>query len=179
MFGINPFGQQEQYVNVLEKALKVIDKIHTKEDFLQLFSNYERENVTQLNSISGSEISLYDSNKDIINNNSKIYLLEWKIIHKRFRILFCETMKGPFISFLIPYHTYSEWVAAEFRIERGEYSGERGQLNPTVNPNGKMIYYPNSAVNYPVVFLTCNSGLLNNLFLTETLIKEHFSNPEL
>jgi hypothetical protein len=179
MFGINPFGEQEQYVNVLEKALKVIDKIHKKEDFLQLFSNYQKENVRQLLHIFGRELNLDDLNKDIINIDSNIYLLEWQIIHKRFRILFCETIKGPFISFLIPYWNYSEWVEAEFRIERGEYSGERGQLNPTVNPHGKMIFNSNSVVDYPVVFLTCDDSLFSNAFLTETLIKEHFSNPDL
>lgn len=179
MFGINPFGEQEQYVNVLEKAFKAIDKIHKKDDFLQIFSNYEKENVHQLIHIFGSEIRLDDSNKEILNSESNIYLLEWQIIHKKFRILFCETNKGPFISFLIPYWNYSEWVEAEFRIERGEYSGERGQLNPTVNPNGKMIFNPNSAVQYPIVFLSCDESLLSNPYLTEILIKEHFSNPEL
>ena len=73
----------------------------------------------------------------------------------------------------------NDWVKAEFRIERGEYSGERGQLNPTVNPKANLKYISETSVGFPIVIL---SGTEDNPLINQELLKLidiHFQNPEL
>ena len=70
-----------------------------------------------------------------------------------------------------------EWVTAEFSSKVGEFSGERGQLNPMVNPNVNLTLVSESSVGSPIVVLSkkVDNSLLNNI---DELIKKHFAEPE-
>ena len=77
------------------------------------------------------------------------------------------------ILFLIPYESYSTWVEAEFNSQKGEYSGERGRLNPYVNSNAQIKYFPVTSVGYPVVLLTSIGKNMTDTTMT-SLIDNYF-----
>jgi hypothetical protein len=160
MFG---FGFQQKYVDFLENCFKNYASIKNYNDFKKLFP--EKKEFTVL--------------KEGNLNGCNFVVAEWQLVHKRFRIIYLDDNGNALISFLIPYNSYSEWVEAEFRTTKGEFSGERGQLNPMINLNAKMQFITETNVGYPVVMLG-NSSMngINNQNIVE-LINVYFANPEL
>lgn len=164
MFGFGT-GFQQNYVDFLENCFKKFETIKQYEDFEKLFPDWDKESFSILK---------------MENSQTMSYTLtEWKLCHKKFRMLFFSYQSIITIAFLIPYDSYSDWVKAEFRIERGEYSGERGQLNPTVNPKANLKYISETSVGFPIVVLsrTEENNSINQELLK--LIDIHFQDPEL
>lgn len=162
MFGFGT-GFQQNYVNFLENCFKKFETIKEYKDFENLFPHKDEFNILKTDRFQTMSYTL----------------TEWKLVHKRFRMLFFSFESQTAIAFLIPYDNYSDWVKAEFRIERGEYSGERGQLNPTVNPKANLKYISETSVGFPIVIL---SGTEDNPLINQELLKLidiHFQNPEL
>ena len=156
------FGFQEQYVALLENSFKSFASLKNPSDFERLFRDHD-----ELNQLSRDTI-----------DKSTVTAFEWKLVHKRFRILFIESQVSNSILFLIPYESYSTWVEAEFNSQKGEYSGERGRLNPYVNSNAQIKYFPVTSVGYPVVLLTSIGKNMTDTTMT-SLIDNYFNNPEL
>jgi len=156
------FGFQEQFVTLIENSFKNYSSLKNTSDFMKLFRDHDEVN----------QLSLEKENEDLLT------LLEWKLVHKRFRILFIESQILNSILFLIPYKSYSNWVEAEFNTQKGEFSGERGRLNPFVNPNAQLKYIADSSIGHPVVLLTGTGSNMTKSSM-EDLLEKYFKNAEL
>lgn len=156
---------EQQYTSFIEKCFKEYDQIKTLADFDKRNPDADDFKMVQ-----------YDN-----TFNCNVY--NWRHIHKIYRVIFTEVNSQVVIIFLIaPYNERNstkmvEWVTAEFSSKVGEFSGERGQLNPMVNPNVNLTLVSESSVGSPIVVLSkkVDNSLLNNI---DELIKKHFAEPE-
>ena len=132
-YGMMP---EQQYTSFIEKCFKEYENIRTVADFENLNSFIIADNFKKV---------YYDETFDC-------HVYDWKHIHKIYRVIFAKVNSQIVISFLIaPYNEREsskmvEWVTAEFSSKVGEFSGERGQLNPMVNPNVKLELVPENPV---------------------------------
>lgn len=158
---------EQQYTSFIEKCFKEYESISTEADFEKLNSFLSPDNFKKV---------FYDETLDC-------HVYDWTDVHKIYRVIFTKVDNQIVIVFLIaPYNEREsakmvEWVTAEFSSKVGEFSGERGQLNPMVNPNVNLALVPENPVGSTIVVLSkkVDSSLLLNI--TE-MIKKHFAEPQ-
>ena len=158
---------EQQYTTFIENCFKEYQNIRSIADFEKLNSFIMHDNFKKV---------LYDETFDC-------HVYDWKSIHQIYRVIFAEVNTEVVIIFLIaPYNDRGsskmvEWVTAEFSSKVGEFSGERGQLNPMVNPNVNLTLVPENPVGSTIIVLSkkVDGSLIYNI--TE-MIKIHFEEPQ-
>jgi hypothetical protein len=175
MFGYGK-SDYEEFSNIIEETFAKYNKIKTLDNFIECFPKYKLEEKLTKISRAPKVIEMEDD-EETFELDVTINFLSYQILWKLFYVLFIEVENNdPFIVYFIPHSHYASWVKGEFRETVGEFSGKRGNLSSSMNPNAKATFVENNSTGKPIVVLhrfEKRFEFLNNLFA------DYFSNVSL